>query len=109
MQQVIDRTLYDTDTAEQIAHYQESTDPRDFWFLIEDLYKTSDGHYFLHGRGGAQTKYATRTSDGTTGSEELRAFTDEEALDWCERREIDGEIVADEFADLIDIPGPADD
>lgn len=109
MQQVIDRTLDDTETAEQIAHYEEVTESTTFLFLIEGLYKTSEGDYFSHGRGGAQTNYATRTGDGTTVDEKIRAFTAEQALDWCENREIDGEIIADEFPDLIDIPDPADD
>lgn len=109
MQQVINRTLYDTESSERIARYAGNTDPSDFYFLIEELYKTAAGDYFIHGQGGAQTKYAKRVSGGRTGSEEIREVTEEEALEWCEDRSIDGEIVADEFQDLIDVPDSADD
>ena len=58
MQRVIERKLYDTDRAEQIAQHAPNTDRGDFYYLIETLYKTSGGEYFLHGEGGAATKYA---------------------------------------------------
>ena len=102
MKRVIDRKLYDTETAEQIAQYAPITDRGDFNFLCETLYRSEDGECFLHGEGGPKTKYAKRCSGGTTGSAEIKPLTDEQALDWCENRSIDGEIVTEEFADLIE-------
>ncbi|AFZ73779.1 hypothetical protein [Natronobacterium gregoryi] len=102
MQRVIDRKLYDTDQAEQIARYAPLTDKGDFNYLIETLYKTSDGEYFLHGDGGAATKWAEKISNKRMSSEEIQLLTDEEALNWCEERAVDGEIVVEEFSHLVE-------
>ena len=101
MKQVIDRKLYDTETAEQIAQHAPLTDRGDFHYLTETLYKLSDGEYFLHGEGGAATKWAEKISNERTPGEEIQRLTDEEALDWCEDRAIDGAIVVEEFDHLI--------
>ncbi|RZV10520.1 hypothetical protein BDK88_1688 [Natrinema hispanicum] len=102
MQRVIDRKLYDTDQAKQIARYAPLTDKGDFNYLIETLYKTSDGEYFLHGDGGAATKWAEKISNKRMPSEEIQLLTDEEALNWCEERAVDGEIVVEEFGHLVE-------
>lgn len=103
MKRVIDRKLYDTDQAEEIAQYTPNRDRGDFYYLIETLYKTSSGEYFLHGEGGAATKYAKACSGGgTTGGAEIEPLDEEAALDWCEERGVDGEIVVDEFDHLIE-------
>jgi len=102
MKQIIERKLYDTDRAEQIAKYAPNTDRGDFYFLIETLYKTADGVYFLHCEGGAATEYAKPCNGGQTSGEELRILDEETALDWCEERVIDGNIVVDEFEHLIE-------
>ncbi len=102
MKRVIDRKLYDTETAEKIARYAPITDRGDFNYLIETLYHTEDGEYFLHGEGGAATEYAQRCNGGKSDGAEIKLLTEEQALDWCEERSIDGEIVLDEFADLIE-------
>ena len=103
MKQIIDRKLYDTGSAEQIARYAPLTDQGDFNYLVETLYKLSDGEYFLHAEGGAATKWAEKISNRRTPGEEIQRFTDEEALDWCEERSIDGEVVVDEFEHLIEM------
>ena len=103
MQQVIDRKLYDTDRAEQIAQHAPNTDRGDFYYLIETLYKTSEGKYFLHCEGGAATEYAEPCDGGRTAGEEINLLDTEAALDWCEKRAIDGETVVEEFSHLIEV------
>ena len=102
MMQVINRKLYNTETADQLAQYAPNWDKSDFHYLIETLYKTEDGMYFLHGEGGAGTEYGTKCNGARTGSQEIIPLTDDEALDWCEERKIDGEIVVAEFEHLIE-------
>ncbi|MFC4540791.1 hypothetical protein ACFO5R_02470 [Halosolutus amylolyticus] len=97
MQRVIDRKLYDTDRAEQIVQYAHSTDRGDYHYLIETLYKTTDGEYLLHCEGGAATEYAKLCEGEWVAGEELRLFDEEAALDWCENRAIHSSIVIDEF------------
>ena len=102
MRQIIDRKVYDTDSAEKIAKHGSVADKGDFHALAETLYKNSDGEYFLHCQGGAATKYAEHTREGTTFGEELRQLTQKDALDWCERRSIQSDNVFEEFADLLE-------
>jgi hypothetical protein len=102
MKQVINGKLYDTESAEQLAKYAPVKDRQDFNFLKEVLYKTEKGSYFIHGQGGPKTKYAKKKGSTTSGSSEIRPLTDEEALSWCEDKQLDGEVVASEFSDLIE-------
>jgi len=39
MRQIIDRKLYDTDAAEEIAEHAPNTDRSDLYYLVEALYK----------------------------------------------------------------------
>ncbi|MFB6198080.1 MAG: hypothetical protein ABEI52_07420, partial [Halobacteriaceae archaeon] len=54
------------------------------------------------GDGGAATDWAEKVSNKRMPNEEIRLLTDEDALDWCEKRSIDGEIVVEEFAHLLE-------
>jgi hypothetical protein len=102
MKRVIDKKLYDTDDAEVIASYCPVADRGDFAFLKETLYQTDKGRYFLFGEGGAKTKYAVSTGDGKTSGKEIEPLSEDEALEWCEQRSIDGTIVVGEFAEQIE-------
>lgn len=103
MQRVIDRKLYDTDRAEQIAQHAPNTARGDFHYLIETLYETPSGEYFLYCEGGPATEYAKPCDGGgRTAGEELKLLDEEAALDWCEERAIDGEIVVEKFGHLIE-------
>lgn len=104
MREIIDRKVYDTDNAEQIANYGSIVDKGDFHTLAEALYKDPNGEYFLHCQGGAATQYAKQTSEGTTYGEELQRLTKEGALDWCEDRSINADSIIEEFADLLENP-----
>lgn len=101
MKQIINRKVYDTETAEQIANHGSMVDQGDFHALAETLYKDSSGEYFLHCQGGAATRYAEQTNDGTTYGEEIQVLTKEEALDWSEERSINADSIIEEFADLL--------
>lgn len=102
MQEIIDRKVYHTNSAERIAKHGAIVDKGDFHALAETLYKDPDGEYFLHCQGGAATEYADQTPNGTTYGETLELLTKEEALDWCEQRSANSETVLEEFADLIE-------
>lgn len=102
MRQIIDRKLYDTDVAEEIAEHAPNTDRSDLYYLVEALYKTDNGEYFLHGAGGAATKYATSHSNGKSGGEELTVLSEDDAVDWCEDHSIDAGIMLEEFGHLIE-------
>lgn len=101
MKRIIDRTLYDTDQTEQLAKYETPLGRGDYDYVAEALYKTADGEYFLHAEGGAGTKWAKKTGNYHSFGKTIERLTPEDAVDWCEDREIDGGIVIEEFTDLI--------
>ena len=58
MQKTIRKRVYDTETAERLSVCNVSYfgDPAGY---SETLYRTPDGHYFLHGAGGEESPYKT--------------------------------------------------
>jgi len=104
MKRLIDRTLYDTETAEQLAAYTPELIHWDVKHFEERLYKHADGEYILHVLKWhfSDGRYVKVYSDDNTTDEELTLMTTEEALDWCEERSICSEAVLDEFDDLIE-------
>lgn len=86
MKKIINGRKYDTATAKLIGHYTFS-DPRDFCFCDEDLYRKRTGEFFLAGEGGPASKYAHRCDDNSrTGGEGIIPLTEEEAREWVEQR-----------------------
>ena len=58
MKKIINGKRYDTKTATEIASAWNGCSRSDFNFLLETLYRTDGGAWFLAGEGGALTKYA---------------------------------------------------
>jgi hypothetical protein len=84
MKATINRLVYDTNTAEELANesYGYQTD---FNHWSETLYKTKKGNYFLFGEGGALSKYAEPCGNNCYGGgDRIIPLTEEEALEWCE-------------------------
>lgn len=102
MQRIIDRILYGTDLAEQIAEYAPSTDGGSIYHLVETLFKRADGEYFLRCRGGAMTMHGRFRGGSPTVGVTITPLSEDAALEWCEAREIDGAVVMAAFAHLID-------
>mgnify|MGYP001198088724 CR=1 FL=1 len=92
MKRIINGKKYDTDTAKNLGSAGYSH-PGDFSFWQETLYQKKTGEFFLHGVGGAMSKYACRTGpDEWVGGEEIRPLTLEEARKWAEEN-----LDADEY------------
>lgn len=101
MKKVIDGKIYNTETAVELAYYNNGVSQNDFTYIDESLYRTRKGNFFLAGEGGAMTRYAHRCSDNTTcGGEGIFPLTEKEAREWVERNanEIYEEIFATEEA-----------
>lgn len=101
MIKIIDGKRYNTDKAELIANNSYSN-PSDFHYFSEDLYRTQNGNWFIYGEGGAMSKYAVQVEQNSWGgSEEIRPLTENEAYDWLEAI---GEVEAIEkyFADQVE-------
>ena len=84
MKKVINGSLYDTETAKLLGEDSYSN-PRDFAHWRETLYRTKSGKYFLHGKGGAMTKYAVSVGQNEwSGGEKIIPLTLESAQKWAE-------------------------
>lgn len=90
MKKVIDGALYDTETAKLLGEDSYSS-PRDFRHWKEELYRTKSGKYFLHGKGGAMTKYAVSVGlNEWSGGEKIIPLDLESAQAWAEEH-LDGD------------------
>ena len=58
MRMVINKRVYDTETARFIVGYHNGLSRGNFKFLSEDLYVTKKGQYFIHATGGPLTIYS---------------------------------------------------
>ena len=86
MKAIIDGKRYDTDTAEEIAYFDNGLPASDFSEMHETLYRTVKGAFFLCGGGGPMTKYAEAAAGGGwIGGGHITPLTKEETKQWLER------------------------
>ena len=99
MKKIINGKKYDTNTAKILGGAGYSH-PGDFSFWTERLYQKKTGEFFLHGIGGAMSKYARSTGlNEWTGGEEIRPLSREEAREWAEKN-LDAEEFEEVFGEL---------
>jgi hypothetical protein len=96
MRKIINGRTYNTATSKKIGAWDNGHYTNDFAYCSEDLYKNTKGAYFLHGEGGALSKYATRSGNNSGWGEEIIPMTAQEAQEWAEEH-LDGEEVEAEF------------
>lgn len=82
MRRVLDMKLYDTERAEQIARCAPPTGRDDREYMVETLYRTADGEYFVHTEDDGFTIAALRAE--VAPKRDVRVRSEAEALDWCE-------------------------
>lgn len=97
MKKIIDGKIYNTETAEEIGSFHNALSHSDFRHLEESLYKTKKGAYFVHGYGGAMTRWAESNGDCQYGSSGIEVLTTQEAREWCEQHEIDADVIISHF------------
>jgi hypothetical protein len=85
MKKIIDKKMFNTETAKLVAHYNNGYSVNDFKHLSEHLYRTKNGNWFLHGDGGAMTRYSVSCGDMQAGGEDIIPISEEEAYEWLER------------------------
>ena len=85
MRQFIDGTTYDTSAASLVAIYSNGLPPSDIERCEEVLYRKATGEYFLHGVGGALTRWHDlEPGGGCLGGEGIAPLTEAEACDWVD-------------------------
>ena len=90
MKKVINGALYDTETAKLLGEDSYSN-LGDFQYWVETLYRTKSGKYFLHGEGGAMTKYAACVAQNEWSSgEKIIPLDLDSAQKWAQEH-LDGD------------------
>ncbi|MCK4501095.1 hypothetical protein KAU11_11405 [Candidatus Babeliales bacterium] len=85
MKRIIDRKVYDTDTAKCLHSWDNGIYGEDLNSMDESLYKTKKGQYFIQGCGGATTKYSEPCgNNSSSGSCRMWLVNKIEAIDWLE-------------------------
>ncbi len=108
MKKYINGKKYDTETAKAVGSWSNHRGCRDFSHCEETLYRKKTGEFFLHGEGGALSRYAEPGNGNMRGSgESIRPLTFDEAREWAEEKlsaeeyeQIFGEI-ADDGTDCL--------
>lgn len=98
MKKIIGGKKYDTDTAKRVGSF-ESGYIGDFEWRNETLYQKATGEFFLAGKGGAKTRWASRAIDGYSSGEGILPLTLDEAREWAEEH-----LPVDEVEKLFQIP-----
>lgn len=83
MKKVINKKVYDTDKAKKIGDWDNGLYGNDINACAEALYRTKSGAYFLHGSGGANTKYATVTGSSWGSGEKIIPLDEDTAKEWA--------------------------
>lgn len=98
MKKIINGKVYNTESAEFIASHQTAGRQLgiDFDAVYEALYKTKRGAYFLVGEG-FNMPWGKSDGNGFCYGENIVALTEQETLEWCEKRQIDPDDIEGEF------------
>lgn len=84
MQKIIKGRKYNTDTAQEVCGYSNGLPWGDFDWVQETLYVKRTGEYFLHGKGGARSKYAVPDGDFMGGGSEIIPLSEADAKAFVE-------------------------
>ena len=100
MKKSINKKMYNTETAEEVAKFWNGLGSNDFRNLSETLYLTKNGNWFLHGSGGANSKYAIHIGNMSRGNETIIPLSIDETIEWCEMRN-EEEVIETYFSSHI--------
>ena len=86
MKKVINRKMYDTDTANLVGEYEYSSS-NDLKWVFEELYQKKNGEFFLVCSGGPFSKYGVKCDTNTWKGTFDNVFPlgIEDAKDWAEK------------------------
>ena len=103
MKTTINSLTYNTETAEELDSVTGGGYSNDFHHWEETLYKTKKGNYFIHGSGGAMSRYSEASSDGNSygSGSAILPITEAEALNWCEEHDCQ-DAIENHFSHLIE-------
>ena len=101
MKQYIQHKSYDTATASPIGSYEYGA-AADLDHRCETLYRKRTGEYFLHGEGGAMSRYAVMSgANSWSGGEKISPLTADQAREWAQEH-LDTATYDSEFGEIVD-------
>lgn len=83
----------DTDDQSEINYFVETNDS----LVVEQLYKTEDGQFFVYGKGGNMSGYSERYVTGRGAGSDIWLIDEENVPDFLEKYEL-----VDEFINFTD-------
>lgn len=89
MKKIINGKVYDTETAKRVGRWYNGHYTSDFAYCSEDLYRKKTGEFFLHGEGGAMSRYASHSGNSSGWGEQIEPLTYKQAQKWAEEN-LDG-------------------
>lgn len=90
MTQIHDGIRYDTSKAVAVAEWSNQYDTGNFKWARETLYRTTNGRYFLHGKGGPLSCWAEKCGDMVCEGEGIRPLeVPALAVEWLGGRGLD--------------------
>lgn len=84
MRKILKGKVYDTDTATNVGDWGNGHYTSDFDYCGETLYRKRTGEYFVHGEGGARSKYAQPDFGGWSGGSAIVPLSYDAAREWAE-------------------------
>lgn len=105
MKKIIEGRKYNTDTATKVGTWDNEYGASDFNYVEETLYRKQNGEFFIHGEGGANSRYAKSAGlNSWTGGEMIEPQTFESARKWAEEH-----LTAEEYDAVFGDPGEGED
>lgn len=102
MKKIINGKVYDTDTARELGSWANAGHWGDFSHMEETLYRKKTGEFFLHGEGGAMTKYAKAVEQNSwSGGSRIMPMSFSEARAWAEEH-LDGDEYEAIFGEITE-------
>ena len=82
MKKIINNKMYNTETATEVASYDNGCYLGDFRHFREELYRKRTGEFFLYGSGGAMSKYSKPCGSGRSGGDQIIPMSESKAKRW---------------------------
>jgi hypothetical protein len=81
MKKVINKKMYNTETAECVFDWSNGRFTNDFRYRAKTLYRTKKGNWFIHHDGGAMTDMVKSCgSNSFSGSEDIEVVSEKDAF-----------------------------
>ena len=109
MRKIIDKKVYNTETATQLACMDNGRHATDFTFYEAALYRTKRGNLFLWESGGAMSKMSVYLGNNSSGgSSDIKALDKYEAYEVLAEWQTNNDISVDTMLDACKIIGIAE-